>query len=125
MRRVLRAGDTYKAFVEFNGGIESKVRAAAEALKPFGACNFQLRFRGGEPWIFEINARCSGTTAARMRVGFNEPRMIADYLLKKIPPAFDIKQRTILRYWNEIAVDTASLNKLRTGEPLEGDGTKL
>jgi carbamoyl-phosphate synthase large subunit len=125
MRRTLRSGDTYKAFVEFEPRIESKVLAAAEALKPFGACNFQLRFRGGEPWIFEINARCSGTTAARMRVGFNEPRMIADYLLQKVPPTYDIKERTVLRYWNEIVVSNARVDRLRGGEPLDGDGTKL
>jgi carbamoyl-phosphate synthase large subunit len=125
MRRILRDGDTYKAFVEFEPRIEAKVREVAEALRPFGACNFQLRFRNGEPWIFEINARCSGTTAARMRVGFNEPRMVADYLLKGTRPTFKISKRTILRYWNEIVIEDTRLETLAAGNALDGDGTRL
>ena len=70
MRRVLRDGDTYKAFVEPNAAIEQCVRTAADALAPFGACNFQLRVRDGVPYIFEINARCSGTTSLPHIGGF-------------------------------------------------------
>lgn len=105
MRRILRDGDTYKCFVEFNPRIEEEVRKVVSAIKPFGACNVQLRMKNGQPYIFEINARCSGTTAARTLCGFNEPRMIADYLLHGIPPAYAIKELSVLRYWNELVVD--------------------
>ena len=77
MRRTLRAGDTYKAFVVRDPTIEAHVMAVADALKPFGACNFQLRLKNGEPYIFEINARCSGsasgtfTTRTRRPTWFN------------------------------------------------------
>jgi carbamoyl-phosphate synthase large subunit len=105
MRRTLRAGDTYKAFVVRDPTIENYVRDVAEALHPFGACNFQLRLRGGRPYIFEVNARCSGTTYARSLAGFNEPLMIADYLLHGVEPSFEIREIVVLRYWQELVVE--------------------
>ena len=125
MRRILRDGDTYKAFVERNPSVESAVRSIADALKPFGACNVQLRVRNGEPFVFEINARCSGTTAARALAGFNEPAMIAGYLLDGIAPAYDIREVSILRYWQELVVQNGRIEELRDTGFLPGDGTHL
>jgi carbamoyl-phosphate synthase large subunit len=113
MRRILRDGDTYKCFTEINDIIEKEVRLVVETIKPFGACNVQLRMKNGKPYVFEINARCSGTTAARTLSGFNEPQMIADYLLKGIEPTYDIKEQTILRYYKEIVVPNQNVNELK------------
>lgn len=113
MRRILRDGDTHKCFTEKNDTIEKEVRLVVETIKPFGACNVQLRMKNGKPYVFEINARCSGTTAARTLSGFNEPKMIADYLLKGIEPNFSIKEQTILRYWKEIVVENENVNELK------------
>ncbi len=109
MRRILRDGDTYKCFTERNKLIEEAAEELINIIKPFGACNVQLRLKDGIPYILEINARCSGTTAARTLCGFNEPKMIADYLLKGIEPKYDIKEQTILRYWNELVVNTSDI----------------
>ena len=38
--------------------------------------------------------------------------MIADYLLKKIEPKFEIKELTILRYWKELVVDNDTVKDL-------------
>ncbi len=104
MRRTLRAGDTYKAYVVRDLNLENYVREVMTELKPFGACNIQLRMKDGKPYIFEINARCSGTTAARAMSGFNEPLMVADYIIKNKIPSYSIKEISILRYWKELAV---------------------
>jgi carbamoyl-phosphate synthase large subunit len=125
MRRILRDGDTYKAFVERNPAVESAAQAVVEALKPFGACNVQLRVRNGEAFVFEINARCSGTTAARALAGFNEPKMIADYLFNQIPPKYDIREISILRYWQELVVLPGRIQQLRETGFLPGNGTQL
>lgn len=125
MRRTLRAGDTYKAFVVRDPALESYVAAAADALQPFGACNFQLRLEGGEPLIFEINARCSGTTYARALAGFNEPVMIADYLLRGIEPTFEIREITVLRYWKELVVESDVFTELSEKRTLRRDGDAL
>jgi carbamoyl-phosphate synthase large subunit len=112
MRRQLRDGDTHKCFTVTNEIIEKEVRLVVEVIKPFGACNVQLRLKNGRPFVFEINARCSGTTAARSMSGFNEPKMIAEYLLYGIEPSFRIVEHTILRYWKEIIVENSTLFEL-------------
>jgi hypothetical protein len=114
MRRILRDGDTYKAFVERNGALESTVKEIVEALRPFGACNIQLRVSKGRPFVFEFNARCSGTTAARALAGFNEPQMIADYVLKGIAPSYAIEEISILRYWKELVVPNSAIRQLES-----------
>lgn len=109
MRRILRDGDTHKCFSVHDSVIENAVRKVVEAIKPFGACNVQLRMKNNIPYIFEINARCSGTTGARTLCGFNEPKMIADYLLKNIEPSYTVKELTILRYWKELVVENSDV----------------
>jgi len=125
MRRTLRDGDTYKCFSIKNEMIEKVIKDIANKIKPFGACNFQLRVKNDIPYIFEINARCSGTTASRTLCGFNEPKMIADYLLKNIEPTYDIKELTILRYWNELIVDNEDVKTVEHQKHLKGNQNKL
>ncbi|OBH55130.1 hypothetical protein A5687_03155 [Mycobacterium mantenii] len=125
MRRILRDGDTYKAFVEHNPALDATVRTIVEALKPFGACNIQLRVKDGQAYVFEINARCSGTTAARALAGFNEPQIIADYLLRGVEPTYSINEVTILRYWQELVVPNSDIEQLRETGFLHGNGTQL
>jgi carbamoyl-phosphate synthase large subunit len=114
MRRILRNGDTYKCFSIKNTVIENVVSKIMNALHPFGACNVQLRIRDNIPYVFEMNARCSGTTAARSIAGFNEPKTIADYILNGKRPVFHIKEMTILRYWNELKVNNDLVDTLNT-----------
>jgi carbamoyl-phosphate synthase large subunit len=109
LRRILRDGDTYKAFVERQPTLESFVVRVADLLQAFGPCNFQLRLREGVPYLFEFNARCSGTTYCRTLAGFNEPKMISDYLLRGVEPQFEIRPLTVLRYWNELVVENEDI----------------
>lgn len=125
MRRILRDGDTYKAFVEKNPHLNEYVKAVAEALKPFGACNFQLRLKGHEPYIFEINARHSGTTYSRTLAGFNEPLMVADYLLRDKQPEYSIREISILRYWQELTVENSRLATLQETGVVRNENTRL
>lgn len=112
MKRILRDGDTYKCFVEENSVIESVIKKIAEKLKPFGALNVQLRVRDNVPYVFELNARCSGTTAARAICGFNEPKMIADYILNSIEPVFFIEKLSIVRYLKELVIEDKQIKEL-------------
>lgn len=112
MKRILRDGDTYKCFTVYNKDIENTVFKIMDILKPFGACNVQLRLQNGVPTVLEINARYSGTTGARALAGFNEPKMIADFLLFGKKPVHKIKKLSILRYWKELLVDNEPINEL-------------
>lgn len=113
MRRILRDGDTYKCFSVRDEVIEEYVKKVVEEIKPFGACNIQLRLKNGVPHVFEINARSSGTTAARALAGFNEPATIADYLLLKKKPRLSVREISILRYWKELVVENTSIKSMR------------
>jgi carbamoyl-phosphate synthase large subunit len=124
MRRILRDGDTYKCFPVRSPEIEKEVRKVVTAIKPFGACNIQLRVRDGVVYIFEINARCSGTTAARSLSGFNEPKMIADYLLHNMEPSYEIKEQTVLRYWKELVVSNDEVELMKHQGYLETQNPK-
>ncbi|HLB66715.1 MAG TPA: ATP-grasp domain-containing protein [Candidatus Saccharimonadales bacterium] len=126
MRRTLRDGDTYQSFTVKNDVIENEVRKIMALIKPFGACNVQLRLKDNKPYVLEINARCSGTTAARALCGFNEPKMIADYLCSNKQPSYTIKEQTILRYWKELVVDNAIIAEVeRNGRLTNNSHPKL
>lgn len=125
MRRILRDGDTYKCFVERNPAIYEAVERIITVLKPTGGCNVQLRMKNGVPYVFEVNARCSGTTAARALAGFNEPIMIADYILQGKTPIYSISDISILRYWQELVVTNERINQLKQTGHISGDGSKL
>ncbi|MGZ4848631.1 MAG: ATP-grasp domain-containing protein, partial [Halobacteriota archaeon] len=106
--------------------LEEFVKSVITVLKPFGACNIQLRVRNGVPYIFEINARCSGTTAARTLAGFNEPKMICDFISKGIKdPTFSIREIAILRYWNELVVSCDAISEMRNNRYVKGSGARL
>lgn len=112
MKRILRDGDTYKCFSEKNAQIEKNIAKIMHLLKPFGSCNVQLRVKNGSVYIIELNARCSGTTAARAIAGFNEPRMTIDYLLYGKIPKFTIKYISIFRYWKEYVVENRKIGQM-------------
>jgi carbamoyl-phosphate synthase large subunit len=117
MRRDLRDGNTYRAFVEPFPELNSMMAKAAELLRAYGPANFQFMLDGGEARIFEINARFSGTTPLRTLVGFNEVEMAVRRVLFGTPvgqPA--IKSGTILRHWSETMIAPEQL----VGPPLVG-----
>ena len=106
MRRDLRDGNTYRAYVEAFPELNVEVRRMAEALGSHGPANFQFRLdTQGRAKVFEINARFSGTTPLRMRAGLNEVEMVLRRILRGEP----IKQpsvhpMTILRHFTETVV---------------------
>jgi carbamoyl-phosphate synthase large subunit len=115
MRRTLRDGNTYQAFVDHFPELNDKVRELANSLQAFGPANFQFRLSpAGEVKVFEINARFSGTTPLRMHAGFNEVEMVMDYLLEgeAIVQQPIVQPMTILRYWEEMVVEPATIKRI-------------
>lgn len=110
MRRDLRDGNTYRAFVDLDPELDAQVRAMATALGAHGPANFQFRVDGGRARVFEINGRFSGTTPLRRHAGFNEVEMVLRHLLRGEPitqPA--LRPVTILRHFEETVVDPADV----------------
>jgi carbamoyl-phosphate synthase large subunit len=105
MRRDLRDGNTYRAFVERDSRLDTFVQAAAERLQAYGPANFQFRLDDGIPRIFEINGRFSGTTPLRACCGFNEVEMSVRKVLFDEPILQpEIEPLVILRHWSETVV---------------------
>lgn len=106
MRRDLRDGNTFRAYVDKYPELNEQVRAMCNALKPFGPANFQFRLpKDGKARVFEINSRFSGTTPLRARAGFNELDMILNYLFHNRPIVQpEMPKLTIMRHWTETVI---------------------
>jgi carbamoyl-phosphate synthase large subunit len=110
MRRDLRDGNTYRAYVDAYPELNSAVRRVADRLKPYGPANFQFRLDDGEPKIFEINSRFSGTTPLRAHAGFNEVEMSIRHILYGEPIVQpEVRPLVLLRHWEETIVPPGSL----------------
>lgn len=110
MRRELRDGNTFKAYVDKYPELNQQVKVMCEALKPFGPANFQFRLANGVAKVFEINSRFSGTTPLRMYAGFNELDMVLNYLFFNKPIVQpDVPKLTIMRHWVETVVKEEEL----------------
>ena len=121
MRRELHEGTTVQAEVGAFPEVREEAVRIAEALRPMGPCNIQMRVTDEGPVCFEINVRFSGTTPVRARFGFNEVEAaLRHYVLNE--PASDlpvITEGIMLRYWNEVYVDVSACCRLRDTASLE------
>ena len=114
MRRDLRDGNTYRAYVDSSLQFNEQVKTFARHLKPCGPANFQFRLSQGKVKVFEINGRFSGTTPLRMLAGFNEVEMCLRYLLLGEPVVQpSVKKVTILRHWSETVIDPESVELIQ------------
>lgn len=124
LRRDLRSGDTFRAFPVKSEVIESYVRKIAVKIGILGSCNFQLRLTSsGEPKLFEINSRFSGTTPFCSYLGFNP----VEFCLKaKLGIKYQSNinyEKVVLRHWAEVMVEKCSLDDLK--ENLQGKVSAL
>tara|TARA_B100001063_G_scaffold199001_1_gene191708 strand:+ start:1861 stop:2880 length:1020 start_codon:yes stop_codon:yes gene_type:complete len=120
LKRILRLGDTYRAEPIKSEKIERYVLDISSKLKIDGGCNFQLRLdKHGEPYIFEINSRFSGTTPFCAQIGFNP----VEYYLKSfagLESTVNIDYDSIvLRHWSEVVIKKSLLNKLSKSSNIE------
>lgn len=74
----------------------------AEALKPEGALNVQLRLVNGKAIPFELNTRFSSTECVRAYYGYNSiEAMLDNYLFGKEIDLSNWKKGMFMRYWHE------------------------
>ena len=120
MQRVLRDGNTYRAFVRAYPDITRAVAEMARALGPTGPANFQLRRTARGATVFEINARFSGTTPFRAALGFNEVDATVRRLVlgESIAP-LTFREGLILRYLNEVVVSLDEYAQLESTGALD------
>ena len=85
MRRDLLNGTTFRAEIVSVPKIDEYVTKFARSVRCQGPINIQLRLTPRGPVAFEINPRFSGTTAIRMRAGFNDVAAIVHNYLDGKP----------------------------------------
>lgn len=110
MVRELRDGNTWRAYRRGDSPHDKMIASIAEALSAEGPVNFQYRIRNGEPVIFEINCRFSGTTPLRLMFGFNEVEALLDYYFdgeEIVQP--ELKEGTLLRTFSDIFIENEVL----------------
>jgi carbamoyl-phosphate synthase large subunit len=108
LRRSLKEGNTFISHYsnDFPEIIITYLKEVTNCLKPFGACNFQLRLdENGTPKIFEINSRHSGTTYIRSLFGYKEIEYIINLLLFNKEIEFDLREGTVVRYFDEFYIE--------------------
>ena len=115
LKRDLRDGNTYRAYYSEEYDIyNSYIAEVAEKLEVDGPCNFQFRIKNGNPVIFEINSRFSGTTPLRNIFGFNEVEACIKYYLNNVVTIRPkLNSGVVMRAWADIFVDAHELNQLK------------
>jgi carbamoyl-phosphate synthase large subunit len=110
MRRILKHGQTYKAFIEDYPKVRETAEQAALRFGAEGPINAQSRIAEGLSKIFEINPRFSASCPIRAIAGVNEPDLVfrSQVLGESLSiPAIE-KNLVALRYWNEVYVPYSS-----------------
>lgn len=118
LKRDLKDGNTFRAYHDGTNKFEKEIKEVASKLKINGSCNFQFRVKDNIPVIFEINARCSGTTPLRSIFGFNEIEAILNKILDGTPiPQPTLRAGTVLRTWSDLFIEDKELFSFNeTGE---------
>lgn len=110
MRRDLRDGNTFRAFPLPDFPLDAELRRVVEKLGAHGPINLQFRIAGGQPKIFEINGRFSGTTPLRGLVGFPEVEMVLRHVVRGEPITQPrVRSDVMLRHWTETVVPREQL----------------
>ena len=118
MRRDLRDGNTYRAYVVPDSPFDSFLAQVAGKLHGFGPVNFQFRVENGVAKIFEINARFSGTTPLRAYAGFNEVDHFLRHVLRGDSiPTPSLRNFVVLRYWDELVIDPERVDAMSAAAP--------
>jgi carbamoyl-phosphate synthase large subunit len=107
MKRELKDGQTYKAFVDDFPQIRQAAESVALKFGVRGPVNIQLRLHEDKPMVFDINPRFSGSCPIRAACGVNEPDLLFRNAVlgeRKINHVKASRRLVCMRYWNEVYI---------------------
>ncbi|HEV2390274.1 MAG TPA: ATP-grasp domain-containing protein [Nitrososphaerales archaeon] len=105
MRRTLRGGQTYKAFVDDFKDVRRSAEEIAVKLGCRGPLNVQARMVGDQLKVFELNPRISASCPMRAVAGVNEPDILyRNAVLGEAVRISSYERLACFRYWNEVYV---------------------
>jgi carbamoyl-phosphate synthase large subunit len=121
MRRVLKNGQTYKAFIDDFPAVRKAAEETALKMGMRGPVNVQARMSGGVPKAFEINPRFSASCPMRAVAGVNEPDIVFRNWVLKEPVQVDSYRKLVcLRYLNEVYVPSSTYEETARSGRTEG-----
>jgi carbamoyl-phosphate synthase large subunit len=121
MRRTLKVGQTYKAFIDSFDGVRASAEKVALKLGARGALNVQSRLVDGAPKIFEINPRLSASSPMRAVAGVNEPDILyRNAVLGEEPRVTRYQKLVAMRYWNEVYVRQSTYERTQKEKEFSG-----
>jgi carbamoyl-phosphate synthase large subunit len=148
IRKYLKGGQTYKAFIDDYPMVRLSAENVAEKLGVTGAVNIQAKYvpneeapsssqnaavseprntdeilHNGRMKIFEINPRFSATCPLRSYAGINEPDIVFRNVVfdEKVDKISICRKLVCMRYWNEVYVDLEAYQNLkRVGSVKQG-----
>lgn len=124
MRRSLKGGQTYKAFIDDFPEVRRAAEDVAVRLGGAGPVNVQARMAEGEPKLFEINPRLSASSPIRAAAGVNEPDILyRNFVLGEEIRPQGYEKLVCLRYWNEVYVPHVDYEKARKTGKVKGSGS--
>jgi carbamoyl-phosphate synthase large subunit len=140
IRKYLKGGQTYKAFIDDYPIVRLSAENVAEKLGVTGAVNIQAKYvpneealsssqnatvseprnpneilHNGRMKIFEINPRFSATCPLRSYAGINEPDIVFRNVIfdEKVDKISICRKLVCMRYWNEVYVDLEAYQNLK------------
>lgn len=123
MKKIIKHGQTYKAFVDDFSLIRESAEKFASKLGAKGAINIQSKLKGDKPVIFEVNPRFSASCPIRAVAGVNEP----DIVFRNTILNEEIKIKTYtrmfcMRYWNEVYIPMSTYEEtVAKGETIKDE----
>ena len=114
MRKFLKNGQTYKAFIDDFTDVRRSSEQIAEKIDAKGPINIQAKMVEGIPKVFEINGRFSATCPLRAVAGINEPDILFRNEIFGEEIEIEKYQRLVcFRYWNEVYIPYSTYEKTR------------
>lgn len=114
MRKILRHGQTYKAFIENNQKVRRESERISLAIGARGPINIQGKLCNGKFKVFEINPRFSATLPIRAVAGINEPDItFKNFCLGIEEKANDFEEMICFRYLNEVYIPKSEHHNLK------------
>jgi carbamoyl-phosphate synthase large subunit len=121
MRRTLKGGQTYKAFIDQFDDVRESAEEVAIELGSMGPVNIQSRLLAGVPKIFEINPRLSASSPMRAVAGVNEPDILyRNAVLGEEVRVTEYQRLVAMRYWNEVYVRQTTFEKTEHQKEFSG-----
>jgi len=115
LKKILKHGQTYKAFVDKYPKVTKVCNKIAKKLKTFGPLNIQSRIDtdDNQVKIIEINPRFSASGPMRTVAGVNEPDiMVRNVLFNEHIKTGDYKSLVCFRYWNETYIEKKKYDRV-------------